>query len=251
MASEDLAAGPLEETAPLRAASQAEDDYYLAPMTELDLDAWCKLQWQGFPALYDWLEPKEGRPDDVTRLRRGSKRCLAMLRRPHTICTKAVERSSGALVGIAVWAEPGGRLEAPFNYKTVGEDPESWQGVNIAAHKNLFDGYDRERREILKDQPHWYLGPIVVDEAHQRRGIASLLLKQGTDLADSSDPPLPHYLEATEAGCPVYQKLGWELAARRKMGHIMIRPARGRTLARTLDGWIDTAPPDDGKPFFA
>jgi hypothetical protein len=35
-------------------------------------------------------------------------------------------------------------------------------------------------------------------------------LKWGTSQADSSEPPLPCYLEASEVGQPVYAKIGFE-----------------------------------------
>ena len=54
------------------------------------------------------------------------------------------------------------------------------------------------------------LNVIVIDPISQGQGVGKLLVNHGISQAEASSPPLPCYLEATEAGFPVYKKLGFE-----------------------------------------
>ena len=49
---------------------------------------------------------------------------------------------------------------------------------------------------------------LVTDPEEQRRGAGAMLLKWGTDQADRAQ--LPSYLEASEAGKPLYTRWGFE-----------------------------------------
>lgn len=46
---------------------------------------------------------------------------------------------------------------------------------------------------------------------YQGRGIATKLIQHVIDLADQETPPTAMYLEASSAGIPVYQKLGYRV----------------------------------------
>jgi GNAT superfamily N-acetyltransferase len=50
---------------------------------------------------------------------------------------------------------------------------------------------------------------LATDPAYQRRGLASKLLKQVLDLADREATKA--YIEATLAGYPVYERLGYKV----------------------------------------
>lgn len=49
---------------------------------------------------------------------------------------------------------------------------------------------------------------LVTHRSYQRRGLASLLLKEMLDQADAEGRKT--YIEATDAGYPCYTKLGWK-----------------------------------------
>jgi len=51
------------------------------------------------------------------------------------------------------------------------------------------------------------LDSLATDPKHQRRGAASMLVQWGLDMADAIGGEA--YLEATEVGRQVYQKLGF------------------------------------------
>ena len=48
---------------------------------------------------------------------------------------------------------------------------------------------------------------LITDPAHHRRGAGALLVKWGTEQADTHN--LPSFLEASEAGKPLYARLGF------------------------------------------
>ena len=50
----------------------------------------------------------------------------------------------------------------------------------------------------------------MVDPEAQGKGVGKALLKWGTSQSDASEPPLPCYLEASEAGQPVYESIGFQ-----------------------------------------
>jgi ribosomal protein S18 acetylase RimI-like enzyme len=58
-------------------------------------------------------------------------------------------------------------------------------------------------------EPHWYLPLIGVDPAWQRRGIGSVLMRQGLLACDRDN--LPAYLESTNPeNIPLYRRHGFE-----------------------------------------
>jgi GNAT superfamily N-acetyltransferase len=50
---------------------------------------------------------------------------------------------------------------------------------------------------------------MATDPAYQRRGLASKLLKHVLEMADRDGKKA--YIEATVAGYPVYERLGWKV----------------------------------------
>jgi ribosomal protein S18 acetylase RimI-like enzyme len=58
---------------------------------------------------------------------------------------------------------------------------------------------------------YWHLHSLAVDPQHQRKGIATKLLKEGLDIAQGEQ--LPVTLEASVTGRVLYSKLGFKLIA--------------------------------------
>jgi GNAT superfamily N-acetyltransferase len=55
-----------------------------------------------------------------------------------------------------------------------------------------------------------FLAPMWVLPAHQGRGVASLLLRDAIELADSDDQAPPMYLEAFSDARPIYERFGFQ-----------------------------------------
>ncbi|KAH6625730.1 acyl-CoA N-acyltransferase [Boeremia exigua] len=64
------------------------------------------------------------------------------------------------------------------------------------------------RRRWMRARPHGVLMYLAVLPAWRQRGAASLCVQWGLERCDALG--VPAYLEASEAGVPVYEKLGFE-----------------------------------------
>lgn len=67
------------------------------------------------------------------------------------------------------------------------------------------------------------LAPLWVLPAHQNRGVATLLLRDGIELADKEEPLPPMYLEAMPSARIIYEKLGFQGVEGEGEGYVMIR----------------------------
>ncbi|KAF2793092.1 acyl-CoA N-acyltransferase [Melanomma pulvis-pyrius CBS 109.77] len=63
------------------------------------------------------------------------------------------------------------------------------------------------RSTFMGTKPFFFLHMLVTDPEHHRRGAGALLVKWGTAQADAAN--LPSFLEASEAGRPLYARLGF------------------------------------------
>lgn len=64
------------------------------------------------------------------------------------------------------------------------------------------------RVEHMKLKPHAVLHFMCVDPAYRRQGVGSACVRWGME--QCSQLGIPAYLEASELGKPMYEKLGWE-----------------------------------------
>jgi GNAT superfamily N-acetyltransferase len=68
---------------------------------------------------------------------------------------------------------------------------------------------DRQRKELLGDEPHWYLAPLCTFPEWQGRGVGKLLLNWAIEQADATDPVTPLYLESAPTARAVYMHCGF------------------------------------------
>ena len=57
---------------------------------------------------------------------------------------------------------------------------------------------------------------LATDPSYQRRGLAGMILKYGTDLADAAN--VPCYVDASPQGKALYEKCGWEFTHEENLG---------------------------------
>ncbi|CAJ2511963.1 Uu.00g075880.m01.CDS01 [Anthostomella pinea] len=119
---------------------------------------------------------------------------------------KCVDTDTGKIVGMASWDifwRPGEEGAWPKPDGAVwleGEQRTKAEGVLVPLwemHEKLF-GKNR----------HVYLPTMAVDPDCQRRGAGRLLMQWGIDIAEKLG--LAIYLESTEAGLPLYSRMGFE-----------------------------------------
>lgn len=94
---------------------------------------------------------------------------------------------------------------------------------------------DEVQKKYIGDKPYAGLQVLATRESHRRRGVATMLLRRGIDMANEYN--LPVYLESSPMAKPVYERMGFELlgwmpfdarefGSDREMRHaVMMRPA--------------------------
>ena len=63
---------------------------------------------------------------------------------------------------------------------------------------------------LIRSTIHRLLAPLGIKPSAQGQGVGSRLLEYVNKIVDSSDSPVPIYLDASKAGQPVYLKAGYE-----------------------------------------
>lgn len=92
--------------------------------------------------------------------------------------------------------------------KTSQEADDMPAALNFEAHRQILVEQDRKRKEIWGDDSnYWYCSGLSVDPDYQRRGLATILLKDILDRADADG--VPTYLEATPEGSKLYPSVGF------------------------------------------
>ena len=59
-----------------------------------------------------------------------------------------------------------------------------------------------------------YVALVATEAGHQRRGYADAVMRHALELSRKTHGDLPTFLHATDAGLPVYQRMGYEAVAR-------------------------------------
>lgn len=84
-----------------------------------------------------------------------------------------------------------------------------WSGTNLEAWETEIEKNDALRKELLGDEPHWYLAPLLTWPEFQGRGVGKLLLNYAIEKADATDPITPLYLESASYARAVYMHCGF------------------------------------------
>ncbi|KAF2689639.1 hypothetical protein K458DRAFT_330213 [Lentithecium fluviatile CBS 122367] len=208
----------------------------ISEVTKDDLLSLAEGYYSAFgPDWFDKVEPKHLRPDNEVRFQRFATRMIPWLSEPHTRWTKATLHPSSSeydplapnrVIGHAGWLLPGRTASEIMNLWrrdasdvlgwrdkmgwTSSFEQELWSGVDVEYSQDQnFIPWDRKRHAYVGGIGHWFLAPLWVRPAHQGRGVGSLLLRDGIELADREDPVPPMYLEAMPTARVVYEHFGF------------------------------------------
>ncbi|KAF2258156.1 hypothetical protein CC78DRAFT_538004 [Lojkania enalia] len=215
------------------------------------VNAW---QAEGYYAAFgqDWfdrIEPLNLRPSDHSLpKRRFAERMKPWIREPHTRWTKITLSSQSAdfdpsnpnrVIGHAGWLLPARTQHEVVNFwrKDASDElnwrqkmgwskeyeDELWSHVNLEVYQDQgFIVWDRNRKANVGGIPHWHLAPLWVHPAFQGRGVASVLLKDGIELAEKTDERPVMYLEAMPDARVVYRHFGY-VGIKAHGSNVMIR----------------------------
>jgi GNAT superfamily N-acetyltransferase len=184
-----------------------------------------------------------------------AKRLLPSFTTPDQYFVKAVLVSTGEVIGIAGWTGPGNKgIQNVFTrsaidhygwQETMGwtndEIDEMFEHVSPTDWNEQFDKGDKIRAELMGEEPHWYLAPLLTWPEYQGRGVGKRLLNWAIEQADATEPVTPMYLESAATARAVYMHCGFV-----PQGEVnMIR--RGPAVVRGLEvddetGKTDTVP---------
>ncbi|KAL2203427.1 acyl-CoA N-acyltransferase [Sarocladium strictum] len=222
----------------------------ISEITADDAKSVAEGYFASFPtAWFDRVEPVELRASHAVRVLRFSELVKAWITEPHTRWTKATlapwssEFDSvhpNRVIGHAGWLRPGRTASEILNLwrSDAGEklkwrermgwtesyEQEIWSGVDLNEYqtKNLLY-WDKVRESYVQGVGHWLLAPLWVVPEHHGRGVASLLLRDGIEMAERETPLPPMYLEAMPEARPIYEHFGFRGVEGPGEGVVMIR----------------------------
>lgn len=79
---------------------------------------------------------------------------------PGKLMFKAVDKESGEILGVAIWAEPGTPIKLPSEEKEEEKEDQLDEKdkdleFDPQAGRNMGEALGKKRREVMGDQPHW------------------------------------------------------------------------------------------------
>ncbi|KAG9238704.1 acyl-CoA N-acyltransferase [Amylocarpus encephaloides] len=81
-------------------------------------------------------------------------------------------------------------------------------GSNLEVVELKFGALDEMKKKYVDEGEDYICQLLAIDRLYQRKGLGSMLLKHVLDMADAEGRKV--YIEATDAGWPLYKKLGFE-----------------------------------------
>jgi GNAT superfamily N-acetyltransferase len=156
-------------------------------------------------------------------VKRLAKRLLPAFTNPDQYFVKAVLVSTGEVIGIAGWTGPRNKgiqnvfTRGAIDYygwkETMGwtddEIDEMFEHVSPTGWNEQLDNMDRIRAEVMGEEPHWYLAPLLTWPKYQGRGVGKKLLNWAIKQADATEPVTPMYLESAATARAVYMHCGF------------------------------------------
>lgn len=173
---------------------------------------------------------------------------------------------------LRAWREHAERFSQPYWVKCIHTEPSSGKETIIASAEWLIFDRPRTEREYMQPSylltadwvsdpakqeearrmlrpmlhkriewfagnPHALLMYMATDPAFRRQGAASACVKWGLDRC--AELGIPAYLEASEAGAPVYERLGYEICDSVRTGSMT---------CTIMIWWPENVEPDERKP---
>ncbi|KAI5202863.1 hypothetical protein E4T39_04436 [Aureobasidium subglaciale] len=152
-----------------------------------------------------------------------------LVKNPADVWIKVVEKATGKVVGASNWRVHMGSVpvhEEDLGWEWLGDDEEKLEKV-----KGVVEAIMDTRRKLFTE-PYCQLHICFTDPDYQRRGIGSMMLQWGCDLADQLF--LPSWVEASPTGNFLYRKFGYKDVDVHKSGEMdgstMRKEAKGLSI---------------------
>lgn len=199
----------------------------LAPLTEDDLHEYCRIKFAAFGTgplgriLTPTLTPE--------RYEKAYQADLKSFHKPTSHYLKVTDTETGKIIAGAKWQIfPDGRTLEEVQKDVIPFEP--MPDSNVEGEKFFLAYLNDNRYEYMNTKaivckycvdscrfwlhfadPNFQLtvlNILVTDPDHHRRGAGAIHMKWGMEQADKLG--LPSYLEASEAGKPLYERFGFE-----------------------------------------
>lgn len=197
--------------------------YTIHPLTLEDIpEIFAMAQKSFFKANRHLYNPYPCPPSSYAQLLQGQLD-LFSARHPNT-ALKAVDDATGHIVGAAGWGvhaedEPVTQtLEETVEARMQPRVPELCEDVFRGVYTAMNEGRREvigieEEGKVVRFKKRVELQFLYTHPEYQRRGIGSALLKRF--LEETGDMGLVFYLQATDDGRPLYEKIGFEVVLKR------------------------------------
>ncbi|EAT78237.1 hypothetical protein HBH56_231020 [Parastagonospora nodorum] len=156
---------------------------------------------------------------------------------------KCVDSETGEIVGMALW-------EIYLTTSKWRRGKISWlSGEERERAEALISPLWNAREKLWLDQKYIYCHAIAVHPDYQRKGIGKLLMEFGIGVAQQVE--LPIYIESSEEGVRLYEKLGCQRVRQPKSGEV---PNAGQSVnggqehGLSLFVWVPKGSRDYRKP---
>ncbi|KAF2026996.1 hypothetical protein EK21DRAFT_91884 [Setomelanomma holmii] len=203
-----------------------DTDLSIGPCTADDAQRISEIVYTCFPQpFWDRKEPPSQSSVSLdTRIKRLTKRITpSLLFNQHDIkWIKVVYLPTKEIAGIACWTAPGTPIHCHFCRSAIArqdwqskmnwsdaEIEEMWEHISDDAWNGTCEKDDGRRKELLGDEPHWYLAPLATWPSFQGRGVGKKLLMWAIEQADATEPVTPLYLESAPTARVVYMRYGF------------------------------------------
>ncbi|KAF3391625.1 hypothetical protein F1880_007762 [Penicillium rolfsii] len=111
------------------------------------------------------------------------------------------------VAGFAKWVRPS--FVSSAEHDRHAEALDEWpEGSDRELCELFFGTMDRDRGEIMKGKPHYFLDLLGVHPSYQGRGLGSKLLRWG--LARADEEGVEVYLSGSPDGRPLYERNGFQ-----------------------------------------
>ena len=184
------------------------------PATEADVPRLMEIQFAAFAdSPWDHMINETENNTPTTRQAAGNRLLNHMRTTPYAHVCKCVDTRSAEIVGSCIWdlhAEQRSKAEVAQDHDMLSmawEQDEEKRKRAYAVTGMVMEG----RRRTMENRPYGLLMYMCVDPKYQRRGAGSLLVRWGLDRCEELG--IPAFLEASEYGAPMYDKLGYVVVA--------------------------------------
>jgi ribosomal protein S18 acetylase RimI-like enzyme len=157
---------------------------------------------------------------DATHRQQSLTRMLGALTRT-TLAAGGFARATGNGSAVALWTQPGVKLDAWAQIRARLALPRSVMRLPRSEMRALLAVLDRmeKRRKALVPEPHWYLQCIGVDPTRQGAGLGAALVREGLALADRDGATA--YLETeTDFNVAFYTHLGFSVLEKHQLDEL-------------------------------